>query len=143
MRDSHVTHTLKFWSNFAQKWAKIFHLTLNSFWDISFRVFFSEICHFEFSISNEIVITWVLYGQSSWKFAPLYFLGRGIQKSHLKSVLSTRNRSNFKLKNKFFITDYILPHNNWCPIFQCGTISIISKFFLLDVNMIKIMWTKN
>ena len=49
-----------------QKWANFFHLTLNGSWDISFwnlgnfRAFFSEICYFEFSVSNEIVITWVL-----------------------------------------------------------------------------------
>ena len=46
-----------------QKWAKVFRLTLNGSWDISFwnlgnfRTFFSEIRHFEFSVSNEIVIT--------------------------------------------------------------------------------------
>ena len=71
-----------------QKWAKFFHLTLNGSWDISFwnldnfRAFFSEIHHFKFSIFNKIVITWVLWGQSSWKLAPLYFFGWGIQKSH-------------------------------------------------------------
>ena len=74
MRDSHVTHILRFWSNFAQMFLPIrnkseqknFRETLNGFWDIdfwnlsNFRAFFSEIHHFEFSVSNEIVITWVL-----------------------------------------------------------------------------------
>ena len=75
-------------TNKKQKWAKFFHLTLNGSWDISFwnlhnfRAFFSEIHHFKFSIFNKIVITWVLWGQSSWKLAPLYFFRWGIQKSH-------------------------------------------------------------
>ena len=61
---------IKFCSNIPtykkQKWAKFFHLTLNVSWDIgfwnlgNFRAFFSEIRHFQFSVSNEIVISWVL-----------------------------------------------------------------------------------
>ena len=53
-------------ANKKQKWAKFLHLTLNCSWDIgfwnvgNFTAFFSDIYHFEFSISNEIVITWVL-----------------------------------------------------------------------------------
>ena len=54
-------------------------------------------------------------------------------------ALSNRNRSDFELKNKFFKTAYILPHSNEGPIFLCGIISIIPKFFLLDVNILKIM----
>ena len=71
-----------------QKWAKFFHLTLNGSWDINFwnlqnfRAFFWEIHHFKFSVFNKIVITWVLWGQYSWKSAPLYFFEWGIQKSH-------------------------------------------------------------
>ena len=75
-------------TNKKQKWAKLFNLTLNGSWDIgfwnldNFRAFSSEIHSFKFSIPNEIVTTWVLLGQSSWKFVPLYFCWWGIQKSH-------------------------------------------------------------
>ena len=65
-----VSDLIKFCSNVPankkQKWAKFLHLTLNCSWDIgfwnvgNFTAFFSDIYHFEFSISNEIVITWVL-----------------------------------------------------------------------------------
>ena len=87
-----LSDLIKYCSNLPtykkQKWANFFPLNLHGSWDISiwnlhnFRVFFSEICYFEFSVSNEIVITSVLQYQSSWKFAPLYFFGWGIQKSH-------------------------------------------------------------
>ena len=60
-----------------------------------------------------------------------------------KITLQIRLESNFKLKNKFFITASILPHSNRGPILQCGTISIIPKIFLLDVNIIKDYVDKN
>ena len=93
-RGTKFTHPLRFWSNFAQMFLLIRNkseqnLTLSGSWDIgfwnlgNFRAFFSEICHFELSISNEIVITWVLYDQSSWKLAPLYFFGK--IKNHIKN----------------------------------------------------------